>query len=398
MRLSIKSLQANVLILQICGFPLVAAFSHMLGASSTPFSIFLRLSIAFIAILILLFSAFRLRLPGSSRDLALSCFYWFWLVYLLRVFVDTFFWGDLLSRQVSDYWFWAVGGCLLPALSLIYGQGSGYINSARVLIYRIGFIVAVFVAFFGGTTLVVSSGAVVDVGRLGLTSLNPISTGHLGCSVLLMGIFGIYRRDINKTFGWLMIFFGAYLLLGSASRGPLLSFLVCFFVLALKARASIFSLFILFLLAVGVISVWPGVDSILMRLVGVYDGSDLSAYGRYVSYFGAVNQFLEGPIFGSFIEERLTGSYPHNIFLEGLMAVGLLGGVPLFLVMISSLRSAIAFIDKNCSFGWVGLLFVQYLIGAQFSGSLYSVTALWALLGVVLNIRARNYSAMRRST
>ena len=42
---------------------------------------------------------------------------------------------------------------------------------------------------------------------------------------------------------------------------------------------------------------------------------------------GAVNQFFESPVFGSFLEEKIFKEYPHNLLLESFMATGILGGL-----------------------------------------------------------------------
>jgi hypothetical protein len=40
---------------------------------------------------------------------------------------------------------------------------------------------------------------------------------------------------------------------------------------------------------------------------------------------------------------------------------------------------------------WIGLIAIQYIVSAQFSGAIYNSTALWVLIPLVLNLPVRKY-------
>jgi O-antigen ligase len=106
--------------------------------------------------------------------------------------------------------------------------------------------------------------------------------------------------------------------------------------------------------------------------------SDQSANMRFQSYYGAFQQFSDSPFFGDISEERSTGFYPHNIFLELLMATGLFGFV-VFLI-VNSLVIYMYLCHKSDDFLVVFLLYIQYFVASLFSGSVFTNSAFWVLL------------------
>jgi O-antigen ligase len=100
----------------------------------------------------------------------------------------------------------------------------------------------------------------------------------------------------------------------------------------------------------------------------------------------ALSQFMVHPIVGDAIVERVSAHYPHNIFIESLMATGLVGFVLLSIVVAVCVRAAWRLIRASHATRWVGLLYVQYLLASMFSGSLFLDGQFWALSVAVLAI------------
>ena len=117
--------------------------------------------------------------------------------------------------------------------------------------------------------------------------------------------------------------------------------------------------------------------------------SDRSTFLRVLSFQGAYEQFLDHPLFGRYVNEHLTYYYPHNIYLESFMAVGLLGSAPFFLHVFLALRSALLVLRlKYVSWVWtfISILFMREAMGSAASGSLWGNTGFWMTSFLVIAI------------
>jgi O-antigen ligase len=175
----------------------------------------------------------------------------------------------------------------------------------------------------------------------------------------------------------------APLLYLSASRGPLIALALCVGLYTLNLR-----LWPLLLLMVGiaffVVDAAPIVDgeSLFDRVRITGESGEYSTTSRLDLIGVAWSEFLDHPIFGSGYSLPLFGGYPHNIIVESGMALGLVG----FLLMIalvgrSLLRSAV---EMNGPHAFSAVLFVQYFVSSQFSGSLWGDPALYLFIGRLL--------------
>lgn len=92
--------------------------------------------------------------------------------------------------------------------------------------------------------------------------------------------------------------------------------------------------------------------------------------------------FVKHPLLGAGIEP--LGQYPHNLIVESFLAIGIVGGmVFVSLVLISTIAAWIVLRTDRTHF-WIGLLFVQHMIWAMLSGSLYGSAATWCLMAAVV--------------
>ena len=94
--------------------------------------------------------------------------------------------------------------------------------------------------------------------------------------------------------------------------------------------------------------------------------------------------FLESPLVGSFFEDPRTGEYPHNILVESLVATGAVGTACLLGALVVAVRNAVVLCHSQAAESWVALLFIQYLVAAQFSGAIWSTTIFWPLFALMI--------------
>jgi O-antigen ligase len=100
----------------------------------------------------------------------------------------------------------------------------------------------------------------------------------------------------------------------------------------------------------------------------------------------ALAQFEESPLLGSSVFEFENRVYPHNVFVEALMIGGVVGLVPLVLLLYESGRTALSCLMRASADRWLALLFLQYFIDVMFSGSLYFSAPFWSVTFAMLGL------------
>ncbi|TIP81095.1 MAG: O-antigen ligase family protein, partial [Mesorhizobium sp.] len=133
---------------------------------------------------------------------------------------------------------------------------------------------------------------------------------------------------------------GAYI----AGAGALLVY-----VLLLKGSKRVFAVCGAFAIALVVLasSGVELIDVVIARLQTINVDADQSTMIRSQLFAGAWSQFLESPVFGRYAVEMRFNFYPHNIYLESLMAVGALGSLPFAAHIVLALRSTVGIIRSG---------------------------------------------------
>lgn len=393
--MKLSYIYALLVALNLGGFPLVAGMSTLLGTGSTLASIAMRSLILGLSLLLIGLACTRQRVKfvrGPVWMLVLS----FWSFYLGRIFVDTIVDPIDLSRDPIDYWIWAVGACLLPMLALLTYPNADYLKPAYRLSLTILVLAGLLTAALGSGMSNPTEGTGHQTGRLQLESLNPIFAGHMGLSLLLLAIWPMIHAPGARTtlVKFLHIpagILGLFLLIAAASRGPFVGLLMVllFYGIAYRAVRAWRLIPITILLVVGIAQFatyleQAGSYRVVSRVESVTSGEDMAVTSRLVAYIGAIEQFAGSPIYGNALEEERTGFYPHNVILESFMATGLLGGLPFLALIFYGVLASYRLIERRSEHGWIPLIFIQYFIAAQFSGSLFTSTVMWTFLAIVI--------------
>lgn len=108
---------------------------------------------------------------------------------------------------------------------------------------------------------------------------------------------------------------------------------------------------------------------------------------RLRAWKGGLNQFANHPVLGDQMFEHTMRGYPHNIFVEVLMATGYIGFIPFIVVLGVAFSKVVNVIRKEPEKSLIGLLFFSYFIQSLVSGGLYSSVQFWISLGVILSIK-----------
>lgn len=367
-------LVAWVFALAVSGYGLAGLLSAWLGMSSTATSIPFRLFAIAASILLLVdasISRTRFRV-----DLALLAF---WLLYLLRLSWDLVVQGVPGAGSALVFF---VATSLVPCAALVAATRHAQEPPiARTLLFLAGAtsVMALVMWVFGFGRSAIVEGA---TDRLYYESFNPISLGHAAATAVIAAV-ALWRRASGI---WLVVLVGAIgaalLVLGvAASRGPVLA-LVAAVAFAAVARRQWFWLILpaaVMAFAIPQLLTTDGFD-LLNRFATL--GDDESGLERLLYMARAVEQFLANPLFGSAFVELESGQYPHNLFIESAMAMGVVGLGLALVIAFRAFRSAWRFARRGEIL--LPMLFIQYFVGAQVSGAIWGSAALWATLALLL--------------
>lgn len=258
-----------------------------------------------------------------------------------------------------------------------------------------------------GLVPLVAPGSLPDLARLSIAHTDPIRFGTIAAvGALLWSTRISMRRPIRHQLGSI---FGAAVcvlaLMGSNSKGPVVAFILAELVLLCRSvirRGPSTRLQALAVVAIVVVSLAVLPTSLTSRLdYGLYtdpsrQGASESVRLRERLWDHAIEQFKESPVVGggagSFNEVREsaygealprgggTVLYPHNVVLETLAELGVIGLTALSLLLVGVLD----LVRKSSASRETVSLLVVGLAMAQVTGDLSDQRLLW--LAVVLAI------------
>ena len=374
------------------GYQLLSFLLDFLGVPSRTLTIPFRSLVLFLSLNIILYKVFveheRFWLrPDSYWFLFLA----FWVLYSIRLALDTVIAPAPLGRPGEEYVLYAIGMCLIPTIAFLGRIDHETQEKASYFVFASMFLTCILAFQFRHNLAEVS-----NVGRLRHDYLNPIAVGHAGTSLVIMSIFFILKKKFSfqTLLPYVAFPLGIFIIGLASSRGPFLALvLVLFFmiwtgILRISKKRAL-ALLIISLLGVpfliGRIAVSE--SSITKRIGTIHEIlSGEREEARSIMWVDAWEQFLDHPLLGSSLDEKHSMFYPHNVIIESFMATGLFGGIAFTSLVVLSLMKArmISMIDPDKT--WVALLYIQFLVGAMFSGALYTNMFMWYLMGAVFSV------------
>jgi len=371
-------------VLVLTGFAFISFLPGLLRVNTRSVTVPFRALVVAFALLIILRS---LSSKVIVRGWTVRFFGLFWIIYLIRMLSDTYLFPVSLGRPRNEFWLFGLGITMLPAVALLSRLSiTGSRRASRSL-----YIALIMVSFL---SILNFSNAFED-GRLsGNLVTNAIELGHLGASLSIISawFFVDRSRDVSISRAVLLItmVLGLTITILAGSRGPILGLIVVaviMFLYSTEARSKLRIIVILALVAVIIpLLVTMTLDlggSLLGRIEYLRDYDNFQNDRRIILWSEAWRLYLENPILGSSLDIPGMG-YPHNIIIEGFMATGTFGGLLLVAIVISGSRAMLRLVSTGSPAAWIGLLFIQYLVGALFSGTLYDDSQFWYLYAGVI--------------
>lgn len=320
-----------------------------------------------------------------------SFFYFFSTVYILRILLD-------FSNEIPYY-------TSYPSV-LGYFLSFGFIPFMAISSIKINkeLLESIFKAFLiGGFSfsilcLIYYGKFVGTVSRLSSNTadeetLSPLALSY--CSSMIIGVFSFYllhnQTKLLKKASMIMCILASFIpfFLG-ASRGSLVTLIgsFCFYVIVGKGtKFFLKSLFLISLMTTGIVVLDSYLGSgLLDRFLTTSEQIDSGASGaiRLVIWENAFNQFLENPFLGDSLRVDNWRGYAHNFIIEVLQTTGLLGFIPICILLVYVFKACYYIGTRDKRYFWIVAIFIQSFVQQLFSGAIYMASWMWTSMALVL--------------
>jgi len=379
-----KIIEFHFLLLFV-GYPVAAAVCILSGIGTL--TIFYRAILLITSLLLI--SKLTRNSVRKNDGIFLIALMIFWALYQARIFVDVGL-QAVYSMELRHYTieFWLQ--LIIPTLSVISLSGRGFDQNRFLRLFLMVSLIALAFNFYYGY---VDAMNIMTYGiRWGTEKINPITLGHNVVTFWLAFYCVVRTKKWGVVLAVLVYIALLPFLFVTGSRGPLLAyFILLFFILFYErkyfiiciATISIVSMIIaLFAFKTIIGDQFETATIFIDRLANAGSSNDASSSIRMRTYMEALGQFANAPILGDALEEKTENYYPHNIIIEALMALGVIGGSLLlyifgwFYYRLFSFRRLVLTPENNALY-FFALVGTQYFFAGQFSSSVISATLMF---------------------
>lgn len=322
-----------------------------------------------------------------------------WSMMLARFVWESSFVPIPLPLRWTDNFLIMIGAVLIPAVALFQAPSERAYDIARRIILCGGAMAGVFLVATV-LRLVREQNSLDALRRLGTEEFNPISLGNVAVSLVIVALVAkppmrtasrlvafLDSRAVRWTAGLL----GVFLVIASASKGPIVA-LLGVIILAQGAKILRTGSVRQLMGAMGKLTITIAGMIVLSFVLGVF--FNVRVIDRFVLFFvdfsttdrvgmmsRALVQFEHSPWIGSTLVEIKSRLYPHNLFIEALLTLGIPGLCLLLVVLLAAFRSGWRLLQTRHD--WVALLCAQQVNGLMWSGSLYYGAEFWVSIAAV---------------
>lgn len=353
------------------------------------YSIFVRIiTIIFLTILsIKLFSNNFKKIDIVVFFLILS----FSILYSLKIF---YFDSKETLYVKYQYFFYFLAYCFLPFLFFslidikkIYDKFFDWMQNSN-FIFLVLSIIFYGVYLFQGVTRLNSS----TVGT-GEDVISPLVLSYVSSLAISIAFVNIILLNYKKKYNILIIILAIPSFLLGASRGAILVLLCAGLILIILTDLRNRIKFLFFGLIFSIILYFVSIESsssVFVRFMNISEdvSSNSDSAVRLIMWRNALNEFNNNILFGGLIE--LDKIYPHNIYVETLMATGILG----FLCLISSILlvsyKLFILVRYDKKYVLLTVFFLNAIVQYFFSGALYFSILFFTAIGITLGIHISN--------
>jgi O-antigen ligase len=327
--------------------------------------------------LVAIFSA----LVGKVRPTFPAALSLFLLGYMIRLYIDAYY---MQIWRADDALLFYAGAVLPPTLAMMFAGHS--VDEGRVIrplffLALIGSLALFLIGYLGIEADTITSLEYTG-GRLNLETVNAITIGHVGASLLIVCAAAWFRPQpaLPRLLILIAAAIGIATMLQAGSRGPFVALGFCVVVYAIVGKR--WGILALAVAAVLFVALRFQTDQIVILERFTTAGYDASASARLLTQDYAISDFLDHPALGYHYIEQVTLDYPHNLFIDTAMSMGIAGLIPL---VILTIQMGIALVRRFRAGQYLfALLATQYFIAAQFSGSTWGNVQFTVLAALIL--------------
>jgi O-antigen ligase len=330
----------------------------------------------------------------SFYPVALVAFLFFWVILIIRIFYDTNIRTDIEFGDVSKIWVYIFGICIPAIFSII--KSYKYIDLEKSFWIILTLSAFTFLLVIFKNNALFGADAAMSGRHVGNAAISTISFGHLGTTGIILGVFALLVKKPTWFYKVLCIFLiitGIFFMLRAGSRGPVMALgAVLFFWIFVQAKNFTLAIFglitVYFLTVISMSEIFDLIGEVSPILEGRLRMTlDTEGFGsRDIYYTKALEYFFANPILGgqfAIIFEDGSFDYSHNLILDALIGMGVIGGLVLtYFLLVALIRSTNLVKNKNTDY-WVGLLLVQQIAFNLVSGAFYYNSVLSALLVLI---------------
>jgi O-antigen ligase len=380
------------------GLALMLAFN--LSELSRFYSIPIRLFLCLLMLLLIFKGNINLRLSNVRLIFIFS------MLYILKVLYteNTVFDSHVVStgRMWIEYIFFFIAFNLLPFLAFASIDFNRYRKIIINSFIFSGFVLAIVSIFLYKDILT------QGIGRISLAkyenpdseTLSPLALSYSGVLTITLSLYQlIFEKNLHlrsKLFLYGSIVLSFVLFFLGATRGSLVALFLCIVALiyfgSVKNKILIISMVIVAIPIIIYGAEATGSD-IFNRTNKTIKSGDTSE--REPLWNAAIDEFIDNPILGGRIE--VSGIYPHNIFLETLMATGIVG---LFLLLLATHQFVVksySYIKYDTKYIFPFIIFVNAISQYMFSGSIYFSILFFIPMGMLCSVEPKFISNKLKS-
>lgn len=309
----------------------------------------------------------------------------FWLLYLFKTYYSFSHYTFVTRTKNLEYEIYIRIICLnmIPFVALVS------VNFSKVMVEKLTNIIFNFLLIMLGCSfLYVMLETHIFSRSSGIFVSYYINTGHYGLSLIVLSVFYYFLSPSKKIKPILGAGLGLFTLLISSARSPMLAGAVLVIIMFFYINKLKYWLLLAAFILVFIISIYYLRYSSLSTeyIVRIYDAIfEGNAYGRSYYLSKGWEVFESNPLFGGPTLFKDT-MYPHNIFVEVLMSMGIAGFILLGLYFKDLAKFRLRYIKENIYYLPYFLFFVQYLVLVQTSYCIFANIEFWCFSAVIISI------------
>ena len=326
----------------------------------------------------------------------------YWILYFLRIYLDGYLLQVNLRIDAFVYVQRAIGAAFIPMLIFLKPLTKSE-NTKVFLAFWTIHLACLLMAFVLYRDLIESSYRLAFGGHQNVDAailLGPIGISYIGVLAIVISIQRacLETRHVSKwlfTLAYLgIVLAGMLILLLGETRSAVISCVVATIIVLLTSlnstRTSTKLKIVALAILAGTIMFFSieryggGTTRRFQFLLEQIERSDMAiGGGRRILYQNAIDQFLQSPLLGSGLEEKISGTYPHNHIIEAFMATGILGGLAFIILSSIALYYTYMILKYDKERGWVGIIFIVYLLRGMFSASIIDAHLWYSMMAVI---------------